>query len=168
MNSLIGNCFGQVLMIKFSAAINITQHGTGRWIRNGPSLIFDGCHLPGVNNCWHYQFRSATKTGKHLKNKDTTMSDLSRNDAFLRMAFKGGYKHFLLITSMQTMTTNLTAGYDVNGDGKVSVAEFKRIMLRSGLPLTLTNRCLITLYCPLLRKEHSRRNWENAEKGRCG
>jgi len=39
------------------------------------------------------------------------MSDLSRNDAFLRMAFKG---------------------YDVNGDGKVSVAEFKRIMLRSG------------------------------------
>ena len=25
------------------------------------------------------------------------------------------------------------SGYDVNGDGKVSVAEFKRIMLRSGI-----------------------------------
>ena len=43
------------------------------------------------------------------------------------------------------MTTNLTAGYDVNGDGKVSVAEFKRIMLRSGITLTPTNQCLITL-----------------------
>ena len=155
-------------MIKLSAAINITQHGTRRWIRNGPSLIFDGCHLPGVNNCWHYQFRSATKTGKHLRIKTQQCPISPGMTLSFEWPLRVGTSHFLLITSIQTMTTNLTAGYDVNGDGKVSVAEFKRIMLRSGLPLTLTNRCLITLYCPLLRKEHSRRNWENAEKGRCG
>jgi len=39
------------------------------------------------------------------------MSDLSSNEEFLKSAFKG---------------------YDINGDGKVTVKEFKRIMARTG------------------------------------
>ena len=43
--------------------------------------------------------------------QDTTMGDLAVNEEFLRSAFKG---------------------YDINGDGKVTLTEFKRIMARTG------------------------------------
>ena len=71
-------------------------------------------------------------------------TDLSRNDAFLRMAFKGKY----LITSCRVnpLIKKTPPGYDVNGDGKVSVLEFKRIMLRSG------KYNLKLLYCTIIVK----------------
>ena len=47
------------------------------------------------------------------------MGDLAVNEEFLRSAFKG---------------------YDINGDGKVTITEFKRIMARTGKTfMILTN-----------------------------
>ena len=86
--------------------------------------------------------KSSPSQGTRSKEKVLTlsnkMSDLSRNEAFPRMAFKGEYKEMMYGPIIQ-----ISAGYDVNGDGKVSVAEFKRIMLRSGDTFLLPDNSLL-------------------------
>ena len=87
------------------------------------------------------------------------MSDLSSNEEFLKSAFKGKFHSFVKwficeifhsiwvqnkvaswfwyavsFTSMILWLTKwkILSGYDINGDGKVTVKEFKRIMARTG------------------------------------
>ena len=48
------------------------------------------------------------------------------DDSFFKRAFKG--KRILKGNCLQTTVS----GYDIDGDGKVSIREFKRIMMKTG------------------------------------
>ena len=58
------------------------------------------------------------------------MNELSKNEEFLKSAFKGDSRVQFFLSQMNLKT--FLAGYDLNSDGRVTVKEFRRIMVRTG------------------------------------